>query len=68
MKAPVAREAPAYDSWEGHVRFWEETDWPEGCKAEIIEGTVRVTPPAMNHQASPGGGSRRWCLSGPPGR
>lgn len=51
MEAPVAREAPAHDSWEGLVRFWEETDWPEGCKAEIIEGTVRVTPPAMNHHA-----------------
>ncbi|MFD9104549.1 Uma2 family endonuclease [Streptomyces virginiae] len=42
---------PASDSWEGLVRLWEETDWPEGCKVEIVEGSIRVTPPAMNHHA-----------------
>ncbi|MFD9083083.1 Uma2 family endonuclease [Streptomyces erythrochromogenes] len=51
MRAPVTPDVPAYESWEGLVRFWEETDWPEGCKVEIIEGTIRVTPPAMNHHA-----------------
>ncbi|MEU6401603.1 Uma2 family endonuclease [Streptomyces sp. NPDC046985] len=32
-------------SWDDLVRFWEETDWPEGSKAEIVEGVVTVQPP-----------------------
>jgi hypothetical protein len=24
-------------SWDGLVRFWEEMDWPEGSKVEIVE-------------------------------
>jgi Uma2 family endonuclease len=31
--------------WDELVRFWEETDWPEGSRAEIIEGIVTVAPP-----------------------
>ncbi|MCQ9132717.1 Uma2 family endonuclease [Streptomyces hilarionis] len=37
-------------SWDGLVRFWEEMDWPEGSKVEIIEGIVTVAPvPAYRH-------------------
>ncbi|MFD7707481.1 Uma2 family endonuclease [Streptomyces sp. NPDC059785] len=31
--------------WDGLVRIWEDTDAPEGCKVEIIEGIVTVAPP-----------------------
>ncbi|MFG3252381.1 Uma2 family endonuclease [Streptomyces sp. NPDC048172] len=34
--------------WDDLVRIWEETDAPEGCKVEIIEGIVTVTPPPDN--------------------
>ncbi|MEU9289654.1 Uma2 family endonuclease [Streptomyces sp. NPDC048275] len=34
--------------WDGLVRIWEETDAPEGCKVEIIEGIVTVAPPPSN--------------------
>ena len=34
--------------WDDLVRVWEETDAPEGCKVEIIEGIVTVTPPPDN--------------------
>ncbi|MEH0472466.1 Uma2 family endonuclease [Streptomyces sp. B21-097] len=37
-------------SWDDLVRFWEETDWPEGSKVEIIEGIVTASPaPAYRH-------------------
>lgn len=45
---------PTVDTPPGHgrdqdgddlVRIWEETDAPEGCKVEIIEGIVTVSPP-----------------------
>ncbi|BCL28140.1 Uma2 family endonuclease [Streptomyces aurantiacus] len=37
-------------TWDELVRFWEETDWPEGSKVEIIEGIVTVSPaPAYRH-------------------
>ncbi len=36
--------------WDDLVRLWEETDWPEGCKVEIIDGVITVSPPpAMDH-------------------
>ncbi|MFF4221082.1 Uma2 family endonuclease [Streptomyces nondiastaticus] len=36
--------------WDELVRIWEETDAPEGCKVEIIEGIVTVSPaPANDH-------------------
>ncbi|MFF0446936.1 Uma2 family endonuclease [Streptomyces sp. NPDC004609] len=34
--------------WDDLVRIWEETDAPEGCKVEIIEGIVTVSPPPSN--------------------
>ncbi|ODA71539.1 Uma2 family endonuclease [Streptomyces sp. AVP053U2] len=34
--------------WDGLVRIWEETDAPEGCTVEIIEGIVAVAPPSSN--------------------
>jgi Uma2 family endonuclease len=34
--------------WDDLVRIWEETDAPEGCKVEIIEGIVTVAPPPSN--------------------
>ncbi|OEV03639.1 Uma2 family endonuclease [Streptomyces oceani] len=34
--------------WDDLVRIWEETDAPEGCKVEIIEGIVTVAPPPAN--------------------
>ncbi|MCF6524434.1 Uma2 family endonuclease [Streptomyces sp. JJ36] len=34
--------------WDDAVRMWEDTDAPEGCKVEIIEGIVTVAPPPAN--------------------
>ncbi|MGW4199518.1 Uma2 family endonuclease [Streptomyces sp. NPDC004726] len=34
--------------WDDLVRIWQETDAPEGCKVEIIEGIVTVSPPPSN--------------------
>ena len=31
-------------NWDDLVRFWEEMDWPEGSKVEIIEGIITVSP------------------------
>jgi Uma2 family endonuclease len=37
-------------SWDDLVRFWEEMEWPEGSKVEIIEGIVTVSPaPESRH-------------------
>ncbi|MFD4971843.1 Uma2 family endonuclease [Streptomyces sp. NPDC058424] len=36
--------------WDDLVRFWEEMEWPEGSKVEIIEGIITVSPaPAYRH-------------------
>ncbi|MEU4208611.1 Uma2 family endonuclease [Streptomyces sp. NPDC026206] len=38
--------------WDELVRIWEETDAPEGCKVEIIEGIITVSPaPANRHNS-----------------
>ncbi|MGW2566547.1 Uma2 family endonuclease [Streptomyces sp. NPDC001537] len=37
--------SPGDTDWDEIVRVWEETDAPEGCKVEIIEGIVTVAPP-----------------------
>ncbi|MEU9921211.1 Uma2 family endonuclease [Streptomyces griseoluteus] len=37
-------------TWDDLVRFWDESDWPEGSRVEIIEGIVTVSPtPAYRH-------------------
>ncbi|MGW4835979.1 Uma2 family endonuclease [Streptomyces globisporus] len=39
--------------WDDLIRIWEETDAPEGCKVEIIEEIVTVSPPpAKNHSST----------------
>ncbi|MEU7600810.1 Uma2 family endonuclease, partial [Streptomyces sp. NPDC041003] len=49
MSALTVQQEPANgDSWEGLVRLWEEMDWPEGCKVEIIAGIITVAPPPVN--------------------
>jgi Uma2 family endonuclease len=45
----VEHQPPSGDDWESVVRLWEEPDWPEGCKVEIIEGIVTVAPPPVNN-------------------
>ena len=37
-----------YTGWDELVRIWEETDAPEGCRVEIIEGIVTAAPPPAN--------------------
>ncbi|MFD0426893.1 Uma2 family endonuclease [Streptomyces parvus] len=38
--------------WDDLVRIWEETDAPEGCKVEIIEEIVTVSPPPSKDHSS----------------
>ncbi|MFF4006104.1 Uma2 family endonuclease [Streptomyces sp. NPDC001717] len=46
----VEHQPPSGDDWDRLVGLWKETDWPEGCKVEIIEGIITVTPaPANRH-------------------
>ncbi|WP_030345739.1 Uma2 family endonuclease [Streptomyces sp. NRRL S-1022] len=46
--------------WDDLVRFWEEMEWPEGSKVEIIEGIVTVSPaPAYRHNLIAEGIQRR---------
>ncbi|MCX2928282.1 Uma2 family endonuclease [Streptomyces sp. NEAU-W12] len=44
----VDRSMASGHEWEGLVRIREETDAPEGCKVEIVEGIVTVAPPPSN--------------------
>ncbi|MFC8565720.1 Uma2 family endonuclease [Streptomyces sp. NPDC057245] len=49
MSALTVSQDPE-QSWDDLVRFWEETEWPEGSKVEIIEGIITVSPtPAYRH-------------------
>ncbi|MFE1952674.1 Uma2 family endonuclease [Streptomyces sp. NPDC059524] len=49
MSALTVRHDPE-QSWDELVRFWEEMEWPEGSKVEIIDGTITVSPsPAYQH-------------------
>ncbi|MBD2829171.1 Uma2 family endonuclease [Streptomyces californicus] len=46
MSALTVDPAPGHGTdWDDLVRIWEETDAPEGCKVEIIEEIVTVSPP-----------------------
>ncbi|WP_329040173.1 Uma2 family endonuclease [Streptomyces sp. NBC_00178] len=46
MSALTVDPGPGHgQDWDDLVRIWEETDAPEGCKVEIIEGIVTVSPP-----------------------
>ncbi|MFD5425821.1 Uma2 family endonuclease [Streptomyces sp. NPDC127084] len=46
----LAVESEPGQGWDDLVRLWEETDAPEGCKVEIIEGIITVSPaPANSH-------------------
>ncbi|UNO40246.1 hypothetical protein [Streptomyces sp. MST-110588] len=50
MSVVTAPCTPGNGEWEDLVRLWKETDWPEGCKVEIPEGIVTVSPaPAPKH-------------------
>ncbi|MQS07399.1 Uma2 family endonuclease [Streptomyces sp. IF17] len=41
----VGRWSDYGDGWEGLLALWEDTDAPEGCRVELVEGTVTVAPP-----------------------
>lgn len=43
MSALTVSQDPE-QSWDDLVRFWEEMEWPEGSKVEIIEGIITVSP------------------------
>ncbi|PCG87566.1 restriction endonuclease [Streptomyces sp. WZ.A104] len=46
MSALTVDPVPGHgQDWDDLVRIWEETDAPEGCKVEIIEEIVTVSPP-----------------------
>lgn len=51
MSALTVDHASGNDpEWDELVRIWEQTDAPEGCKVEIIEGIVTVSPaPSSDH-------------------
>jgi Uma2 family endonuclease len=53
MSALTVDHGPAGgQEWDDLVRMWEQTDGPEGCKVEIIEGIVTVSPPPANSHNS----------------
>lgn len=38
------------DGWDDLVRRWEESDWPDGRKVEVVDGALTVSPPpAKDH-------------------
>jgi Uma2 family endonuclease len=52
MSALTVDHSASGHEWDDVVRIWEETDAPEGCKVEIIEGIVTVSPGPANHHNS----------------
>ncbi|ANB08197.1 restriction endonuclease [Streptomyces ambofaciens] len=52
MSALTVSQEPD-QSWDDLVRFWEEMEWPEGSKVEIIEGIITVSPaPGLPHNVT----------------
>ncbi|MDG4534336.1 Uma2 family endonuclease [Streptomyces sp. AV19] len=51
MNAPAADHPQGHGrEWEELVRIWGETGVPKGCKVEIVEGVVTVSPaPSRDH-------------------
>ncbi|WP_329463418.1 Uma2 family endonuclease [Streptomyces sp. NBC_01431] len=50
MSALTVDHSGTGHEWDDAVGIWEETDAPEGCKVEIIEGIVTVAPtPSEEH-------------------
>ncbi|MFI6287142.1 Uma2 family endonuclease [Streptomyces sp. NPDC051018] len=47
MSAPAADHTDHDQEWDELVRIWQGTDAPGGCKVEIVEGTVTVSPPPL---------------------
>ncbi|MEU1627428.1 Uma2 family endonuclease [Streptomyces sp. NPDC020096] len=39
-------------SWDELLELWETMDHPEGCKVEIIDGSITVTPSPANQHSS----------------
>src|SRR5690606_42022470 len=61
MSALTVSQDPE-QSWDDLVRFWEEMEWPEGSRVEIIEGIVTVSPaPAFRHNLIAESIQRRLC-------
>jgi Uma2 family endonuclease len=48
MSALTVDHAGHGHEWDDLVRIREETDAPEGCKVEIVDGIVTVSPPPSN--------------------
>lgn len=52
MSALAVESGPNHGSdWDRAVHIWEQTDAPEGCKVEIIEGIVTVAPQPVHGHA-----------------
>ncbi|MET8753401.1 Uma2 family endonuclease [Streptomyces sp. NPDC004667] len=62
----VQHEPSGGEGWDALVRLWEESDWPEGCKVEIIEGIVTVAPPPANQHNYIAGKLHRSLLAAVP--
>ncbi|MEV6326603.1 Uma2 family endonuclease [Streptomyces sp. NPDC051909] len=67
MSALAVEPAPETGGgWDELVRIWEETDAPEGCRVEIIEGIVTVAPPPANQHNSVAAKIHRRLVRGIP--
>ncbi|CAM5608699.1 Uma2 family endonuclease OS=Streptomyces tendae OX=1932 GN=GUR47_16315 PE=4 SV=1 [Streptomyces tendae] len=62
MSALTVSQEPD-QNWDDLVRFWEEMDWPEGSKVEIIEGIITVSPaPGLPHNDTSPNISSAACI------
>ncbi|MFJ8183377.1 Uma2 family endonuclease [Streptomyces sp. NPDC096105] len=56
----------ADDEWEELLWLWQRTQAPKGCRVELVEGIVTVTPLArVSHQVVAARVHRRLCAAGP---